>query len=326
MDKGTSPNDTFVERGPDQMILGGATAWNAWRIEHPGQVTFNRAHWYDSPGKGGNRVDFSGMHLSGIRVIDAFAEGLNLAGAVIEGSQFEEGDFSRADFSGATLRNTRFNKTILTNANFDGATFVNCNLNRVNLAGASFCVAEITETVIYGVSAWDLRTCDEMRQSKLVIEPTYEFYSDLVAAGKVPITVDDIELAQFVYLLQNHKKLRETLTVLNERGVLLLGRFGGGGLERLYEYREQLTRHGYKAMIFDFARPESLSQTETVVTMAGLAKFIVVDLSGPSVPHELASILAGRGEASARNRQSVLHVSRSCRPCTATHNRRDCSR
>jgi hypothetical protein len=45
-------------------------------------------------------------------------------------------------------------------------------------------------------------------------------------------------------------------------------------------------------MIFDFARPDNLSLTETVVTMAGLSKFIVVDLSGSSVPAELQAILS----------------------------------
>ena len=45
-------------------------------------------------------------------------------------------------------------------------------------------------------------------------------------------------------------------------------------------------------MIFDFARPDNLSLTETVVTMAGLSKFLVVDLSGSSVPAELQAILS----------------------------------
>jgi hypothetical protein len=45
-------------------------------------------------------------------------------------------------------------------------------------------------------------------------------------------------------------------------------------------------------MIFDFERPDNLSLTETVVTMGGLSKFIIVDLSGSSVPHELQSILS----------------------------------
>jgi hypothetical protein len=91
--------------------------------------------------------------------------------------------------------------------------------------------------------------------------------------------------------LSNHRKMRDTLTILNDRGVLLLGRFKDGGLERLYSMREWLQRKGYTAMIFDFARPDNLSLTETVVTMAGLSKFIIVDLLGTSVPAELQSIL-----------------------------------
>jgi hypothetical protein len=46
--------------------------------------------------------------------------------------------------------------------------------------------------------------------------------------------VDDIELAQFVYYLNDHKKMRDPLNILNDNGVLLLGRFKDGGLERLY--------------------------------------------------------------------------------------------
>lgn len=103
--------------------------------------------------------------------------------------------------------------------------------------------------------------------------------------------VDDIELAQLVYYLSSHRKMRDTLNILNDKGVLLLGRFKDGGLERLYSVRKWFRRKGYMAMIFDFERPDNLSLTETVVTMAGLSKFIVVDLSGSSVPAELQSIL-----------------------------------
>jgi hypothetical protein len=134
------------------------------------------------------------MNLSGVSIVRAFAEGVQLQNSVFVGTRFEEGDFSRADFSGATFRDTTFNKTILTGANFDGASFVNCNLNRVNLVGAFFHVKEITETVVYGIAAWDLQTSDDMKQSKLVIERTYELYSDLIQQGKVPMMVDDIEL------------------------------------------------------------------------------------------------------------------------------------
>lgn len=283
---------------PSEVLLQGAKIWNAWRQHHPGPLNFAAPRWYDSPGrsgkqvKGRNRLDFSEINLSGATIHKAFAEGLNLRNAVFDDTHFEEGDFSRADFAGAEFRNTRFNKTILSGANFDGATFVNCNLNRINLVGASFRVKEIRETVVYGIAAWDLQTSDHTKQSKLVIERTYDLYSDFIQQGKVPLMVDDIELAQFVYYLSNHKKMRDTLNILNDKGVLLLGRFKEGGLERLYSIREHLHSMGYMAMIFDFARPDNLSLTETVVTMAGLSKFVVVDLSGSSVPAELQSVLS----------------------------------
>jgi hypothetical protein len=289
----------MTDDDPSLIIREGAAAWNAWRAKNPGSLTFVKPNWYDSPQrrgkavKGGNRVNFSGMEISGALILRAFAEGIQCQGTHFHNVQFEEGDFSSVNFRGATFRNTTSNKTIFTSANFDGATFVNCNLNRANFTGANFRVNEIIETVVYGISAWDIETSPDSKQSRLVIEKTYELYSDLIAQGKVPMTVDDIELAQFFHYLMNHKRLRDTLNVLNNRGVLLLGRFKNGGLERLYSIREWLQARGYMAMIFDFGRPENMDLIETVITMAGLAKFVIADLSGPRVGGELSAIFAG---------------------------------
>jgi hypothetical protein len=155
------------------------------------------------------------------------------------------------------------------------------------LANANFCVKEIVETVVYGVSAWDLKTNDQMKQSNLIIEKTYELYSDIISRGCIPLMVDDIEMAQFVYYLSSHKKMRNMINALNSKGMLLLGQFRDGGLERLYKLRDWLKARNYIPMIFDFVRPDSLDYTETVVTMAGLSKVIFADLSGGSVPQEL---------------------------------------
>ena len=48
-----------------------------------------------------------------------------------------------------------------------------------------------------------------------------------------------------------------------------------------------LREYGYLPMIFEFARPVDKTYTDTVRTLAGLARFVVVDLSGPSAPQEL---------------------------------------
>ncbi|MFZ0160571.1 MAG: pentapeptide repeat-containing protein [Kineosporiaceae bacterium] len=281
----------------EQAIRRGVDFWAQWQQENPGGSQFAKPNWYDCPDpsgaqiKGHNRINFDGYTLKNAAIYDAFAEGIGIRDAIIDGCRFEEGDFSRADFSNTCFVGTHFNKTILTDSCFDGASFINCNLNRVNLTGARFCLKEITETVVYGISAWDLRTCEAMQQSKLVIERTYDLYSDLVERGQIPVTVDNIELAQFIHYLSDHKKMRDTINILNARGVLLLGRFRDGGLDRLYRIRDWLLTKNYTPMIFDFGRPDSLDLTETVVTMAGLSRLVLADLSGGSVPQELHAIL-----------------------------------
>lgn len=241
--------------------------------------------------KGDNEYDFSDIYLKDIMIHKPFAEALNIQNSVFENIYFDDGDFSLANFSNCKFINTKFNKTIFTNANFRGATFINCNLNRVNLSGANFQVKEIRETVIYGISAWDIMVSETSIQSNLVIEKTYNLYSEIISEGRIPLMVDDIELAQFIYYLSNHKKMRDTINILNKKGVLLLGKFKNGGLERLYKLRDWFAKQNYLPMIFDFDRPSSLDYTETVITMSGLAKVVVADLSGGSVPHELHSIL-----------------------------------
>ena len=109
----------------------------------------------------------------------------------------------------------------------------------------------------------------------------------ITAPDEATVKVDDIQVAQFIYLILKYENLRNVLNSVTKRGVLILGRFGGGGLEVLRALGEALRQSGYLPMIFEFARPEDRDYTETVRTLAGLARFVVADLSGPSVPQEL---------------------------------------
>jgi hypothetical protein len=47
--------------------------------------------------------------------------------------------------------------------------------------------------------------------------------------------------------------------------------------------------NGYLPLLFDFPRPESKTYTDTIRTLASLARFVIVDLSGPSVPQEITA-------------------------------------
>lgn len=98
-------------------------------------------------------------------------------------------------------------------------------------------------------------------------------------------------MAQFIYLLLNHKKIREVIRSVTERGVLILGRFGDGGIEVLQSIAAKLRDLKYLPIIFDFDRPKDKNFTDTIKTLAGLSRFVVADLSGPSVGHELATLV-----------------------------------
>ena len=125
-------------------------------------------------------------------------------------------------------------------------------------------------------------TDEETKQTGLIITPD----------DQSAIMVDDLEVAQFIYLLLNREKIRNVINTVTRRGVLLLGRFEDGGLALLQAVAAWLRtpeNGGYLPLLFDFPRPESKTYTETVRTLASLARFVIVDLSGPSVPQEITA-------------------------------------
>ena len=135
---------------------------------------------------------------------------------------------------------------------------------------------DLTGCRIHGISAWNVKL-KNARQTNLVITHWDE----------PAITVDNLEMAQFIYLLLKYEKLRDVINTVTQRGVLILGRFGEGGLELLNAIADKLREMTYLPIIFDFDRPDDRDYTETVKTLVGLARFVIVELSGPSVPQEL---------------------------------------
>jgi hypothetical protein len=67
---------------------------------------------------------------------------------------------------------------------------------------------------VYGIATWDVRV-EGAIQRDLVITPDEE----------PAITVDDLEVAQFVYLLLKNQNLRGVISTVANRAVLILGRF-----------------------------------------------------------------------------------------------------
>jgi len=56
--------------------------------------------------------------------------------------------------------------------------------------------------------------------------------------------------------------------------------------------RDELRKCDYLPILFDFEKPASKDLTETISTLAHMARFIIADITEPrSIPHELATIV-----------------------------------
>jgi hypothetical protein len=96
------------------------------------------------------------------------------------------------------------------------------------------------------------------------------------------ITVDNIEVAQFIYLLLHNPKIRDVIDTIGRKAVLILGRFTAERKVVLDALREELRKRDYVPILFDFDKPASQDLTATVSTLAHLARFIIADLTDPS--------------------------------------------
>ena len=132
------------------------------------------------------------------------------------------------------------------------------------------------------MSVWGIKVNEGTRQQNLIITDHDE----------PVITVDDIGVAQFIYLLLNNKEIRDVIETIGEKGVLILGRFTPERKKVLDGIRNRLRELGFVPMMFDFERPKQLDFTETIMVLAGLSRFIIADITNPaSSPLELDAIM-----------------------------------
>jgi hypothetical protein len=82
------------------------------------------------------------------------------------------------------------------------------------------------------------------------------------------------------------------IDTITTKVVLILGRFT---LERkavLDAIRDALRQHDYLPVLFDFDKPTSRDLTETISTLAHMARFIIADITeAKSIPQELQAIV-----------------------------------
>ena len=210
-------------------------------------------------------ADFSGADLSGAYLRDADLSGANLREADLTKANLSNAVLSHADLTEADLRDVDLMYADLSGADLSGA-----NLCAASLVGTNLTKSVLTDCKIFGISAWNLKL-EGAEQSNLVITHNYE----------PTVTVDDLEVAQFIYLLLNNKKIRGVLDTIGKKGVLILGRFTPERKQVLDALRDKLRKLNFVPMMFDFEGAESKDFTETVMILAGMSRFIIADITDP---------------------------------------------
>jgi Pentapeptide repeats (8 copies) len=255
-------------------LMKGVVVWNKWRDENPDI----RPDLYEAYLGG---ADLSGANLSGADLIEASLHKANLSDANLSDANLVGANLSGANLMGANLSGAKLRDANLSRANLSRTNLSGSDLQRATLVDTDLRGADLTGCRIYGVSAWGVKL-DSVKQQNLII----------THADEPEITVDNIEVAQFVYLLLHNEKIRDVIDTIGRKGVLLLGRFTEGRLEILERLRAKLRELDFVPMVFNFDKPETKDFTETVRLLAGMSRFVIADITKPkSTPLELQAVI-----------------------------------
>jgi uncharacterized protein YjbI with pentapeptide repeats len=202
----------------------------------------------------------------------------NLSQANLRGADLRDANLSQANLSQANLINANLSQANLFGVNLSRADLINTNLSYAMLVQTNFTDATLMDCHIYGISAGGLEL-KGATQNNLVITPY----------GESMITVDNLEVAQFISLLLNNPKIRDIIDTIAKKAILILGRFTAERKAVLDALRDELREHNYVPILFDFKGSHSRDVAESIRTLAHLARFILADLS--SIPLELQTIV-----------------------------------
>jgi len=292
------PNQRHLE-----MLGQGVVAWNEWAGRRTEKADLRDA-------------DLTGRNLMGFDFTDADLKRAKLGGANLRKATFSNAYLRRANLTGADLTEARMRAANCRHAVLHGTTLKDAYLRRVDLSYVDLREADLTgadleyarfvdvkldratvkNCFIYGISVWNVVGTPK-EQSNLIITPSRAREDDDAPQERSHdhdqvITVDDLEVAQFVSLLLHNDKIRNVIDTIGNKGVLILGRFTPERKVVLDAIRERLRAYNFVPMMFDFERPTQRDFTETIKTLAGLSRFIIADITNPkSSPLELQATM-----------------------------------
>ena len=230
------------------------------------------------------RANFSDSHiddadLMGADMSHVVADGITAFGvrgphtlrnASLQRAFFRRANLRQVDFGGANLRGANLIEANLVEANLANANLTDAILQAATLVGTNVEAAVFDQCLVYGIAAWDLK--GKAVYKNLRVSPL----------GASPLYVEDLEVAQIIHLMVQNPKIRSVLDAIMRKGVLILGRFTPDRKAILDALKQHLRDLGFVPMIFDFEKPTQRDFEETVKVLAGLSRFVIVDITNPS--------------------------------------------
>jgi hypothetical protein len=284
-----------ANQGHLAILRQGTERWNAWRLAHAAvrpdlsgtTLVAAKLAGINLADADLREVDFRTADLRGaqlsranclrVSLVASYLMGACLHRADLIDSRLINADLSGADLSGACLRAAHLGRVNFSGANLTGVDMTWCGMNNANLEGAI-----IRDCNIHGIAAWDLKISSDTQQSGLII----------TSEDDAAVIVDDIEVAQFIYLLLNNPNIRAVISTVANRAVLILGRFTAERKAVLERIKEALREDGFVPILFDFEPAPERDVTETVQLLANLSRFVIADITGAkSIPQELSAIV-----------------------------------
>lgn len=277
--------------------LGGASLGKA-------DLTETNLHKADLVG-----ADLSQAILKGADLSEAYLKGADLRGANLIGARLSEADLRGANLSFANLREASLNEANLSKAHLIEAKLVKADLRSADLMHADLMLADLSEANLgktYLRSA-DLRGAD-LRHANLTgailvgtkvdkaklsgalvhavnvgdLEGEFEEQIDLVITpyGEPVLSVDDIKVAQFIYLFLNNQKIRDVIHTLVSKTVLILGCFATPERKTMVDaVRSKLREYGLVPIVFNVAGAADKEYMQTIQMLAELSYFVIADVT-----------------------------------------------
>ncbi len=248
-------------------------------------------------------ADLSSLDLRDFQIFDGYNfkrvlfNSCNLGKLKFINCDFKKSQFRNADLREAIFENCTFELTTFINANLNQSSFHNCKFIGANLSKVEFYKADFTKTTlfncnlmwsklietnfksssinlckVFGASIWNINAEDTL-QSNIIITKREE----------IEVSVDNLEIAQFLYLMINNKNIKNIIENLTSKIVLILGRFSVNRKIILDQIKDKLRSLGYVPIIFDLQKPENKDYLEPVLLISQLSRFIIADFSDPKI-------------------------------------------